>query len=166
MTTDGFVWEPNDIALLELDGRVEFKEHIAPICLPQKGVNFSKETAVLAGWGLLQGADRALPFLLQKIEVPVLPNDECYASFSAANYSKYQRIPETQLCTAFKDNESACSGDSGGPLVVTKKGRARLIGITSWHYGCGNPNTPSVYTNVTNFVDWIKGNMRPACKKG
>ena len=33
--------------------------------------------------------------------------------------------------------------------------RGQLVGITSWGFGCGE-GTPSVYTRVSEYMDWIK----------
>lgn len=56
-------------------------------------------------------------------------------------------------------------GDSGGPLVFNlgnpsdpvSGGMAndRLLGLTSWGYGCGLANTTGVYTKVPSYPDWI-----------
>ncbi len=52
-------------------------------------------------------------------------------------------------------------GDSGGPLMFpfVNKERTELTfhlgGITSYGYGCGDPEYPGVYTRVAQFIDWI-----------
>ena len=65
-----------------------------------------------------------------------------------------------------------CQGDSGGPLVCAlrhssganqvwffvktnkiKSIKYVLVGVTSWGYGCGE--TPGVYCEVADHVDWI-----------
>lgn len=54
-------------------------------------------------------------------------------------------------------------GDSGGPLQMQIKmpgftdwNMHYVLGVTSFGYGCGRPNTPSVYTRVSSFLDWIE----------
>lgn len=40
-----------------------------------------------------------------------------------------------------------------------------LLGITSWGSGCGEMNSPGVYTNVSYFVFWIHHIMERTEKK-
>lgn len=44
----------NDIALLELSEEVVYRQHIIPVCLPEKGENFTGSTATVTGWGRTQ----------------------------------------------------------------------------------------------------------------
>ena len=53
----------------------------------------------------------------------------------------------------------SCQGDSGGPMVTTVRGKATLMGIISWGYGCGRANKPGVYTKVVNYLPWISEKM-------
>lgn len=53
----------------------------------------------------------------------------------------------------------ACQGDSGGPLFEhadSKRQRPRLVGITSWGIGCGDPVFPGVYTRVSVCLPWLR----------
>jgi hypothetical protein len=43
----------NDLALIELDGSVQFERYIQPICLPERGDQFIDAEAYVSGWGLL-----------------------------------------------------------------------------------------------------------------
>ncbi|TGZ47692.1 F-box/WD repeat-containing protein 9 [Temnothorax longispinosus] len=48
------------------------------------------------------------------------------------------------------------ANDSGGPLVSYNGQKPVLTGIVSWGIiPCGTPGTPSVYTRVYKFNDWI-----------
>ena len=40
-------------------------------------------------------------------------------------------------------------------MVQGNDGRFILVGITSWGYGCGNKESPGIYTRVSEFRDWI-----------
>merc|ERR1712212_865307 len=45
-----------------------------------------------------------------------------------------------------------CNGDSGGGLMDGNQ----IVGITSWEArGCGHPEHPGVFLQVSYFLDWI-----------
>lgn len=41
-------------------------------------------------------------------------------------------------------------------MACKKKGLWIQIGIVSWGVGCGRPNRPGVYTNVSSYFNWIQ----------
>ncbi|XP_022664056.1 plasminogen-like isoform X1 [Varroa destructor] len=145
----------NDIALLELAQPVIYREHIIPICLPEKGANFTGELATVAGWGRVKYGQSYMPSSLQKVDVQVIDNEVCRSWFKEKG--RREQIFNTMLCAGYKDGgRDSCQGDSGGPLVLKKNGRAQLIGLVSWGVQCALPNLPGVYTRVSEYVDWVE----------
>ena len=150
----------NDIALIHLDTPVRFKSHIIPICLPESGVNFQNEEALVSGWGR---SSNSQPYRgkLQMIRVKVVSNAECNTYQQKHNDTVV--ITETYLC-AGSNSSSICEGDSGGPLVVSKNGRAVLIGLLTAGYGdCEMPQQLGLYANVSTHMQWVKATIDRGC---
>lgn len=80
------------------------------------------------------------PTKLQHVEVAYISNDECGDSYAP------EPITNAMLCAA-DPGQDACQGDSGGPLY--DKDNDVLVGITSWGFGCADPNYPGVYSRVS-----------------
>ena len=64
-----------------------------------------------------------------------------------------------------KGGIDSCQGDSGGPLVVPNTNNYgkiiyKLAGIVSWGIGCARAGLPGVYTQVSNYIDWIEKNVQ------
>jgi len=141
-----------DFSLLELCSPVEKERTVSPVCLPADGEqgeqSYSGQVATATGWGTLN-SEGARPDLLMEVNLTVLTNQECLAS--------YDRITESMLC-AFSPGKDSCQGDSGGPLVTTESNRFTLIGVTSHGRGCARPDHPGVYARVSYVMDWIAEN--------
>ena len=157
----------NDIALLELAEPVLFKKHIVPICLPRRAANFAGKVASVSGSGkitpgdplLTPSTDRAR--VLRSVDVPVLGHEVCHARLDEIDRKKVH-FDETKLCTGLDEpGKGPCKGDSGSPLALEENGRVQLIGLVSLVYGCGTQveKAPSIFTNVSSFIEWIEINM-------
>ncbi|CAD7670621.1 unnamed protein product [Nyctereutes procyonoides] len=149
----------NDIALLHLAQPVIFSQTIVPICLPDSGLaereltQVGQET-VVTGWGYRSETKRNRTFVLNFINIPVAPHNECIQAM-------YNMISENMLCAGILgDSRDACEGDSGGPMVTSFRGTWFLVGLVSWGEGCGRLHNYGIYTKVSRYLDWIHSHIR------
>lgn len=69
-----------------------------------------------------------------------------------------RKFLDPQMLCAGTEGYDTCQGDSGGPLFVYEgatRTEAVLLGVVSWGYGCGNKNSPGMYTNVAVYAPWV-----------
>ncbi|XP_054424000.1 coagulation factor XII [Pteronotus mesoamericanus] len=153
----------HDLALVRLqesaDGRcARLSPSVRPVCLPSSASDPTEPEAVLcevAGWGhQFEGAEEYASFL-QEAQVQLIPRERCSSpSMHGAAFAP------GMLCAGFPEGGvDACQGDSGGPLVCEEETAERqlvLRGVVSWGSGCGTRNKPGVYTDVANYLPWIR----------
>ncbi|XP_045875793.1 vitamin K-dependent protein C isoform X8 [Meles meles] len=149
----------NDIALLRLAQPAVLSQTIVPICLPDSGLaereltQVGQET-VVTGWGYRSETKRNRTFVLNFINIPVAPHNECIQAM-------HNMISENMLCAGILgDSRDACEGDSGGPMVASFRGTWFLVGLVSWGEGCGRLHNYGIYTKVSRYLDWIHGYIR------
>ncbi|XP_029027076.1 mannan-binding lectin serine protease 1 isoform X2 [Betta splendens] len=176
----------NDIALLKLGEQVEFNQVIRPVCLPPPHSQDSPLTplpnslGMIAGWGVSTanasagnpptltsdpGADADLGVasnLLQYVKLPVVPQDECQASYTSRSVS--YNITDNMFCAGFfEGGRDTCLGDSGGAFVVEDRASRRwaVFGLVSWGgpEECGSQRVYGVYTRVARYVEWIQSHV-------
>lgn len=154
----------HDIALLRLNREVQTNKYIKPAQLfSEKTVPQYLSTRAI-GWGLTEHGGRSSN-ILQHVTLDLFSYEECQTSYATVST---RRLPnglddETQICAGGRNSErDTCQGDSGGPLeFFTYYNRVHfLIGITSIGKACGSVNTPSIYTRVSYYKDWIEENMK------
>nr|CAD7443944.1 unnamed protein product [Timema bartmani] len=131
-------------------------------CLPRKGISAFRSGAgienskVGRGLELTPRQDR-YSRTLRAIWIPVLPVDTCKANFVYGE----KAIGQGMFCAGhLEGGMDSCQGDSGGPMACLYEGHFTLFGITSWGHGCGRPNKPGVYSNVSFYRDWIDLKLR------
>jgi len=143
----------NDLSLLELTELARMSSEVSPICISHSGTCFAPQTpCVVTGWGLTSETG-GFPDDLQEVAVRLITEKKCKTFQGYA-----PTITENMLCAGFDGGAmDACAGDSGGPLVCPlPAGGWVLYGVVSWGYGCARPNSPGVYTRMTNMGAFIK----------
>ncbi|XP_058520164.1 serine protease 40-like [Ochotona princeps] len=152
----------SDIALLQLHRQAAFNSHILPACVPEANLHLYVDTACwISGWGMVtEDAFLPHPFQLQQAKLFTMENQLCSSFFPPppnAKPSDIVTVHEEMLCAAdFRNPPSICRGDSGGPLVCFLNNSWFLVGATSWSAPCYPPITPSVFTRISYFFNWIK----------
>ncbi|XP_075977065.1 chymotrypsin-2-like [Anticarsia gemmatalis] len=129
---------------------VSEKAVIQPIRFPEGDEisDFVDEMAMTSGYGATRpGGSIGEDQRLSAVTLPIISNRDC---------SRFFRILESNICTAYYTGQGSCKGDSGGPLVVRgDDGSPILVGITSFgHRNCA-PGYPTVFTRVTSYLRWI-----------
>ncbi|XP_023369629.1 testisin [Otolemur garnettii] len=158
-----------DIAVLKLSTPVTYTSHIQPICILASTAEFQNRTNCwVTGWGEIE-EDVALPspYTLQEVEVAIINSTMCNYLYRQPGFRL--DIFGDMICAGDpQGGKDACFGDSGGPLSCERTGLWYQVGVVSWGVGCGRPNRPGVYTNVSQHYHWIRkvmidnGMLRPA----
>ena len=63
-------------------------------------------------------------------------------------------LGKSMICGGDLDLDT-CQGDSGGPLIANIDEKFTVVGVTSWGLGCGRPNSPGVYADISYHMNFI-----------
>ncbi|RWS02065.1 Transmembrane protease serine 9-like protein [Dinothrombium tinctorium] len=139
----------NDIALLKLSQPVAFSNKIRPICLPPHRMRGDYSRLLLVGWGATTAMSTNYPALLQEAVSREVPFAECNAKWEGELWKK-------QFCAGGDYHVDTRPGDSGSSVIFESRisGRSYAVGIVSFGYKIGL-HMPSVYTKVSEYLDWI-----------
>ncbi|CAH2098473.1 unnamed protein product [Euphydryas editha] len=165
----------NDISLLKLRTEVVFNNYVQPACLWYKEA-YDKLTSfeiygTVVGWGF----DRtdSITSTLRAASMPLIPKISCILS-NPIFYSNALGDGK-KFCAGYNNGTSPCNGDSGGGFLIflpddlsddVKKtpGAWYVRGIVSESLSrhdapiC-DPNSYAVFTDVSEYLNWIKNNM-------
>lgn len=130
-----------------------YNDWIQPVILPAQGSVPSGAT-ILAGWG--QTSTGILPpsaTVLQKIQAPVVPFDQCRAA--VANFDI--DLQSGFMCTGpLTGGIGVCNGDAGGPVLQN----GVLLGVISFTtLPCAATGGASVHVDIASYIDWIQARL-------
>ncbi|KAJ8708456.1 hypothetical protein PYW07_010581 [Mythimna separata] len=148
----------NDIGLIRIKGTAPYTDFIRPICLPSKDLTMPENTPpsfsmTAVGWGKTEFKIRS--DVKVQISLPFVTLEECQSEYNQRKSSI--SLGTGQLCAGGLNGQDSCKGDSGGPLVYENTSRFQLVGVISFGPAeCGIEGLPGIYTNVYQYLDWIK----------
>ncbi|XP_022129217.2 chymotrypsin-2-like [Pieris rapae] len=152
-------WLRNDIALMQIEGKIKYSDKVQPIELLKEMAPIGKK-CLLTGWGLTNYRRRTAPNYLQMLEFKTISNDDCTKQLKRSPYPEYVPVDVGQLCVQRPKRSGACKGDSGGALVIEdEKNKTVQIGVVSWGVPC-SANFPDVFASVHGYYDWIQSKMK------
>jgi len=147
-----FDWDPwngHDVALLELDGRVNFETSQArPICLPTGSSDYAGAEALVTGFGMT-GAGQNQSNYLREVDIHVITTTQCLQELDGNLEGDYP----TLICAGERDGTGGCMGDSGGPLITQVGNNYEQIGVVS--FGSDYCDNYGVFARVTALITWI-----------
>ncbi|BFY99704.1 hypothetical protein BsWGS_02744 [Bradybaena similaris] len=143
---------PNDIGIIYLSSSVTLNANVQLAGLAPKGSSFANSKCVITGWGQTSGSGSGSPTLLEA-RITKITTADCAARWAGQNIN-IKHICVYEAAASSGTRPSACMGDSGGPMMCGSNFQY-LAGITSWGVSNCSGNYPSVYTRVSEYLDWI-----------
>lgn len=107
---------------------------------------------MVSGYGLMESFATADQLMF--VDLVIGDQENCRASFKKLDFPN---VTDNMFCAKVMDGKDACKGDSGSAFVVEDNGVFYAKGIVSWGPTlCGQKGTYGVYTQVSQYLDWIK----------
>lgn len=109
----------SDIVLVLLNKNINFKPHIAPICLPY-GVSDEHPVGyvgLLPGWGFYNQLGQ-MNSNLQTIDLTVIRKEQCLASAGSPVFRSFA-TQQYKFCAYINNGGRLCQGATGGGLVFS-----------------------------------------------
>ncbi|HEY6723316.1 MAG TPA: trypsin-like serine protease [Polyangiaceae bacterium] len=166
----GFDWATldNDVAVWRLAS--SSPGPVLQLATPQATADLERQQAKLKtlGYGVTDTETGESSDVLMQVNVPLVTAKECRAAYYEASGGAAQRLDPDEIVTkrmlcAGRAGKDSCQGDSGGPLTSGNGADTRLVGITSWGFGCGLPGLPGVYARVAKYRIWVSQCQAGTC---
>jgi len=96
--------------------------------------------------------------VLRQAEVYYIVNSRCKLLVASDGNALDDNVFDITLCAAdFTELDDSCTGDSGGPIIlVAEDGTMDVqVGVTSYGFGCANPELPGIYSRTSYVKEWI-----------
>ncbi|XP_011502273.1 PREDICTED: clotting factor B-like [Ceratosolen solmsi marchali] len=141
---------PNeDLSVIKVSPPFHFDETRQPIPLFYRDEVISPGTmGTVIGWGMT--SETFISDHLRVVDLPYVDKKTCKELYSGTIIG---RIMDGEICAGYIEgkNKDACQGDSGGPFIID----GRQAGIIAMGRGCGQPNSPGIFTDIAYYNEWI-----------
>ncbi|XP_033156477.1 phenoloxidase-activating factor 2-like [Drosophila mauritiana] len=100
---------------------------------------------------------------LTTLKYPIVNRGDCQNMLRKTRLGARFQLASSLMCAGGEKDKDVCIGDGGSALVCSPDvifARFQQVGIVAWGVGCGRPNVPSTYTNVSMFREWIDRNLK------
>ncbi|XP_023241451.1 trypsin-like [Centruroides sculpturatus] len=137
----------NDIAVLKFEPALSLGKNLKATILPPPNTEPPEGSTVVAwGWGVNAFEKGNRSYILQKVDIPYLVKEVCKKMIS--------RFTDNMFCAGRK-GKITCRGDSGSSLLLKVDYYYVSFAITSHGFNCGEKMLPSIYTDVSRYINWI-----------
>jgi secreted trypsin-like serine protease len=139
--------------VLVLKDQITYGTFVQPACLPEPTTNVFNTRGTIVGYGLTENTNTNVN-RPKFVEIPLIDQIKCLLNSSLYHFTGSERT----FC-AGEQGKKACRGDSGGGFYA-RYGEAYSVNgiVSSGSFDC-DANHFAVFTNVPNFVDWIRQEM-------
>ncbi|KAM3614167.1 uncharacterized protein V6R79_011045 [Siganus canaliculatus] len=138
----------HSLAMVRLAEPARFTPYVQPIALPTRCPQVG-ETCYVSGWGSTTPNQDEPDHYLKCITVPIVDSQSCMNTFPEYVYWSMGMVCAGQ---AYTDN---CLGDQGSVMVCD----GQLQGVQWFDHGCQNSASPTVYTKLCLYNQWINNVM-------
>jgi len=165
---DKFHYE--DIGLIKLKTNAKMETTVCLLCLPEQFKSYYEENCTVVGYGRPSKAalnqfgreniDQDLTDgILRKADMPIVDTILCQ-EFLDVN-ARSDEMHSGFICAGGKGDEESCyiAMDGGSPLACKKgENHYELGGLVTFGTSCSHDQSPSLFTNVSKHIKWIKEN--------
>ena len=97
-------YKSSDIAVMKIDGPIQFSKDVRPVCLPEQSYqDVRTKTLMVAGWGFMTYGANISPAQLRQVELNIIPIEKCAQIYAPIRY----KIFKSQICT-HNEGQDAC----------------------------------------------------------
>ncbi|XP_044160333.1 serine protease 53 [Bufo gargarizans] len=142
----------NNVALVRLSTPVQLGSYTQPICVPHASHKILYNASC---WFIGHETDDQMETSLG-VKMDVVGPNQCNCIYSNPNSgnSSVSILPGMICATRHGNMEGQCLSNFGGPLACKENKTWFLVGVKSFGGGC-NTSLPKVFTDLTQYEDWI-----------